>query len=122
MSIEIIGAGFGRTGTNTLKEALVILGFPCYHMTEVFKGGRDHCKFWLSQYTLNDELGPRCEDIFKGYTATCDFPSSSFYKEQMARYPEAKVILTLRDPEKWYQSVISTIHAMSNRHDRRPIE
>jgi hypothetical protein len=37
----------------------------------------------------------------RGYEGSCDFPSAVYYKQQLKLYPDAKVILTLRDPEKW---------------------
>jgi hypothetical protein len=49
------------------------------------------------------------EEVFAHYRASCDWPSCAFYKELAARYPAAKVILTLRDPHAWYKSVCNTI-------------
>ncbi|MGH6980562.1 MAG: sulfotransferase family protein [Stellaceae bacterium] len=106
MSLKVIGAGFGRTGTRSLKEALEMLGFgPCHHMVEVF--------MHPEQVPLWDRaaLGQmqNWEEIFATYNSACDWPSCSFYKELADFYPDAKVILTLRDPKAWYKSVSSTI-------------
>lgn len=48
--------------------------------------------------------------IFQGYSATQDFPACTFYQELMAKYPDAKVVLTVRDPDKWYNSALATIY------------
>lgn len=116
--LRIIGAGFGRTGTLSLKEALNQLGFgPCYHMTEVFNHP-EHIALW--------EAAARGEpidwnDIFADYQATVDWPACDFYKELMVAYPEAKVLLTVRDPEHWYESVQNTIYLSSRKNLRSPL-
>jgi hypothetical protein len=107
MSIEIIGAGLGRTGTLSLKIALEELGFAkCYHMVDVL-AHIDDARVW--------DAAARGEPVdwdklFTGYRATVDFPGCVFYRELMAKYPEAKVILTVRDPERWYDSALHTIY------------
>ena len=50
------------------------------------------------------------DSLFEGYEAMTDLPGCVFYKELMEKYPEAKVILTVRDPETWYESAYHTIH------------
>ncbi len=110
MTIEVIGAGFGRTGTKSLKVALEELGFgPCYHMTELFdKPG--HVAFW-------DEAADKVargepvdwEGVFSGYEATVDWPGCIFYEELMEAFPDAKVLLSIRDPQHWFDSAQSTI-------------
>jgi sulfotransferase family protein len=107
VSLEVIGAGFGRTGTMSLKVALEELGLgPCYHMSEVFENP-EHVELWE-----NAARGKPIdwEELFRGYRATVDWPGAAFYEELMERYPEAKVILTVRDPEKWYESTVNTIY------------
>jgi sulfotransferase family protein len=109
MAIEVIGAGFGRTGTMSLKVALEELGFgPCYHMIELF-GHPEHVELWeaASQGKPVD-----WEELFSGYRATTDWPACSFYEELTERYPDAKVILTVRDPDRWYESTYNTIYGM----------
>ena len=106
-SIKVIGAGFGRTGTTSLKLALDILGFKCYHMQETVKHPT-HSQLWIEAFEgkLTDY-----DLIFKGgkklmndpYTATCDWPSTAIWEQLMEKYPDAKVILTLRDAEGWYK-------------------
>ena len=75
MALEIIGSGFGRTGTMSLKAALEQLGFPCYHMVECFPKGPEHWKLWEAVGTST----PDWEAIFAGFTATVDFPASTSY-------------------------------------------
>ncbi|KAL6063435.1 Sulfotransferase family protein [Balamuthia mandrillaris] len=109
----VIGSGDGRTGTMSMKVALERLGFgPCYHMIENLENG-DSQK-WYKRY-VNAKDKPSWEDIFsktKNYRSTVDFPSFVFYKELMEEYPEAKVIHTTREPEKWYASANQTIFTM----------
>ena len=110
MALQVIGAGFGRTGTLSLKVALEKLGFSkCYHMMEVFAND-NHVSRWR-------EAG-RGEPIdwdalFTGYQAAVDWPSCNFWEAQLAQFPEAKVLLSERDPERWYKSVMSTIYPFS---------
>jgi len=118
--IQVIGAGFGRTGTASFKKALEILGFnPCYHMIEAIK--QQHGVQWKKfadnpkdLHILHSLLGE------SGYLASCDFPSSPYWAEQLKLYPDAKVILTTRDAEKWYQSCCDTIFKMMPFHPLRP--
>jgi len=109
--LKVIGAGFGRTGTLSLKHALEELGFgPCYHMSELFdKPGVDEQWDAIVRGEPAD-----WHMIFKGYQATVDWPACTFYKELMQVYPGAKVLLSVRDPEKWYESVASTIYRVSH--------
>ena len=106
MSITIIGAGLPRTGTNTLKESLEILGYTkTYHMKELLVHPED-LHYWL---TLEQTGSTDWDGLYKGFQATVDFPGYPWYKEHMKRYPDAKVILTVRPFEKWHTSVFSTI-------------
>jgi hypothetical protein len=99
MALKVIGAGFGRTGTLSLKLALEQLGFgPCYHMTEVFRLGSE--RLWLDAA----DGRPDWEGIFDGFAATVDWPGAAFYAELADTYPEARVILTVRDAEAWFRS------------------
>jgi hypothetical protein len=123
MPLEVIGAGFGRTGTLSLKTALDQLGYPCYHMFEVIKHG-DMDK-WLDVVKCNNGQDYDFEKIFtpsdgrKPYIAAVDYPTSGYYKKLMELYPDAKVILTVRDsPEVWYQSASETIYVASDMLDK----
>ena len=106
MSLQIIGAGFGRTSTMSLKIALEQLGFgPCYHMSEVAQHP-DHDAVWL---TATRRQGVDWDALFKGYAAGVDWPIAAFWRELASHYPQAKFILTIRDPEAWYTSIAATI-------------
>jgi hypothetical protein len=110
VGLEVIGAGFGRTGTMSLKVALEELGFgPCYHMSEVFENP-EH----VDQWEAAREGRANWEELFRGYRASVDWPCAAFYEELMERCPDAKVILTVRNPERWYESVRSTIYNVQN--------
>ena len=107
--MKIIGAGFGRTGTTSLKAALETLGFgPAYHLTEVFTHP-DHVRFWEAA-----RRGERVDwaGFLAGYGVTVDWPACAFYAELMEAFPEAPVILTVREPERWYRSTLSTIYGI----------
>ena len=108
--LKIIGAGLGRTGTTSLKIALQKLGFgPCYHMQEVVKHPW-HIPIWRAAIK-----GKRVKwrKVFRRYQATVDYPACLFYKELISEYPDAKVILTIRDTESWYESTLNTIFTVS---------
>ncbi len=105
----MIGAGFGRSGTTSLRTALQILGFaPCYHM-RVALLRNSHMKFWIRA-----QAGAAVDYrwVFRRYRATVDWPACEFYKELMAAFPDAKVLLNVRDPDSWYDSMVDTIWAI----------
>jgi len=107
MALKVVGAGFGRTGTLSLKNALEKLGFaPCYHMMEVFPRP-DHVAMW---HRLAFEHSMDWDLLFRDFQATVDWPSARWWREIAAHYPEAKVLLSVRDPEAWYKSMIDTIY------------
>jgi hypothetical protein len=106
MSLTVIGAGFGRTGTLSLKLALEQLGFgPCYHMVEVFKNPKAP-GYWEA---AADRQPLDWKEVFAGYRATVDWPSATFWRELSHAFPTAKVILTVRDSESWFASTQATI-------------
>jgi hypothetical protein len=114
MKLNVIGAGFGRTGTHSLKIALEMLGFaPCYHMVEVFSHP-GHAEAW--------EAAARGEKIdwewlIGDYKAAVDWPSAYFWRALWAMSPGAKIILTERPAEAWYKSFSSTILEFMQRGD-----
>ena len=108
--MKVIGAGFGRTGTASLKVALEELGFsPCYNMIEVFEYP-EHAAFW--EAALRDETVD-WDEVLGSYEATVDWPACTFYGELMERHPDAKVLLSVRDPELWYESTHNTIYELT---------
>lgn len=106
MPLKVIGAGFGRTGTLSLKHALEQLGFgPCYHMAETLKHpGHDAAWLSLARGETKD-----WQTILQGYQASVDWPGAFFWKMLAKANPDAKIILTVRDAEQWYTSAANTI-------------
>jgi hypothetical protein len=111
-TLEVIGAGFGRTGTLSLYQALHRLGyFPCEKAL--------NCNAHPERYALWLEVARRKREgqpidwrpLLSGYRATVDWPGVYFWRELVAAHPDAKVILTVRDPDRWYDSARSTIYA-----------
>jgi len=106
MKLEVIGSGLGRTGTKSLQSALDMLGFgPCYHMLEVFRDRARNVPLWIGA----GEGRPDWETIFEGYRSAVDLPAATYWRELAARYPDAKIIHTVRDPEAWFESTQATI-------------
>ncbi|NOX49647.1 MAG: sulfotransferase family protein [Gammaproteobacteria bacterium] len=106
MPLKTIGAGFGRTGTLSLKLALEQLGFgPCHHMVEVF-GKNDHIVLWQN---ASEGKAVDWQAVFAGYASAVDWPVCYFWRELSQLYPESKILLTLRDPDEWYDSAVTTI-------------
>lgn len=111
-TLQVIGAGLGRTGTLSLHEALERLGFaPCEHMTKSF-AQPERFVHWLEAVRCK-HAGEAIDwrPLFTGYRATVDWPGAYFWRELTAAHPDAKVILTVRDPDRWYDSARTTIYA-----------
>ncbi len=114
MALQLIGAGFGRTGTLSLYTALNSLGLPCYHMVEVLqnRANRHHLAFW--RRVAHGEPGQQFpwDEVFAGYAAAVDNPASCVWRELLVANPDAKVIITLhpRGAEAWYESTLETIY------------
>ncbi|HBG30933.1 hypothetical protein GXC69_07245 [Candidatus Macondimonas diazotrophica] len=114
MALELIGAGYGRTGTDSTKEALNILGLRCYHMREVI-GNPDnahHVDFWCRVAKSPPGTAHDWAQVFAGYRAAIDNPAACVWRELMDAYPDAKVLLTVHPggAEAWYDSVMETIY------------
>jgi len=106
MALNVIGTGFGRTGTDSMREALTILGFgPCHHMFEVLSAP-DQKRQWRA---LAQGAAPDWEQLFAGYVSCVDWPSAAYWPELIKAYPEARVILTWRTAESWWESFSKTI-------------
>jgi hypothetical protein len=106
MALEVIGPGFGRTGTNSLKLALEHLGFgPCHHMFEV-RDNPEQLPHW-ERAARGEKMD--WDSVFDGYRAQVDWPGARYWRELIAYYPKAKVVLSVRDPGEWYNSVRATI-------------
>ena len=117
--MQLVGAAFGRTGTKSLKAALEMLGLdPCHHMYEV-RVGPGQLAHW--QRAARGEAMDWAE-VFKDYQACVDWPSARYWREIAATFPEAKVLLTVRDPDSWFDSVQRTILPLMRNHENLDTE
>ena len=106
--MQVIGAGYGRTGTMSLKAALEQLGAgPCFHMIDLIRH-ETRVELWEAAVAGEEVYW---HEVFEGWEATVDWPGCSFYQPLMEAFPDAKVLLTVRDPDAWYESCRKTIHA-----------
>lgn len=106
MGLKVIGAGFGRTGTESMKQALEMIGMgPCYHMYEVLPH-KDRVTLWRGVAAGNT---PDWDAVFDGFHSTVDWPAAAYWRDLVAHFPDAKVLLTVRDPDSWYASMEKTI-------------
>ena len=106
MALEVIGAGWGRTGTFSLMTALNELGYPCHHMHEVFQHPEN-----TSMFTAAARGEPTDWDaVYAGYRAAVDWPTCAFWRELADTYPDAKIVLSTRDPQTWVESYKATIY------------
>jgi Sulfotransferase domain len=104
--LNVISVGLGRTGTGSLKVALEKLGFaPCYHLPDVIRDP-ERIAQW-ARVTSGDRAD--WDAIFSGYRATAFWPAAAFWREIVDHYPRARVILTVRDADGWYESARNTI-------------
>jgi hypothetical protein len=106
MALRVLGAGFGRTGTNSLRLALAQLGFgPCHHMFEV----RDKPELLAPWQAAARGEALDWDKTFRGYRSQVDWPGARYWRELAAHYPDAKVILSVRPADDWFDSVQKTI-------------
>jgi hypothetical protein len=115
-SLEIIGAGFGRTGTLSLRAALERLGVgPCDHM-EPTLAQPERVALWQEAAARRRDGQPvDWRPLLEGYHAAVDWPAAAFWRELSAAHPQARVILTVRDPGCWYDSVAATLFPLHRR-------
>ena len=119
MTLHVIGAGVGRTGTYSLKLALERLGLgPCHHMEEVLHNQPVQVPLWAAAA----DSRPDWQAIYDGYESAVDWPTARFFRELGAAYPSAKFILTLRSPERWAESFSHTIYKLMAERDHAPGE
>ncbi|MDQ2706217.1 MAG: sulfotransferase family protein [Actinomycetota bacterium] len=119
MALRVVGAGVGRTGTESLKIALEhLLGGGCYHMLEVF-GRPDDIPVWLAAARGQS---PDWDEFLADYVAAVDWPSAAFWRELSEAYPGALVLLSVRDADAWWTSASNTIFspAVTQRYEHGP--
>ena len=113
MSLKIIGSGFGRTGTRSLKDALEHLGFaPCHHMYEVM-ANPPQVAFWKDRAAGG---APDWARAFDGYSAQVDWPGAHVWEDLLRTFPDARIIHSHRDPDVWWASFSKTIGKLMNVH------
>ncbi len=104
-NLKLIGAGLPRTATLTQKTALEMLGVgPCYHMVNVL-ADLDQVDLWMR--ALQGQAP--WDEVFDGFQSTVDWPGGYFYRELMEVYPDAVVLLSVRDPQAWAKSAHDTV-------------
>jgi hypothetical protein len=109
MALRVIGTGFGRTGTDSMREALNILGFgPCHHMVEVNRDPEQK-RLWRA---VAKGAAPDWERLFAGYNSCVDFPSAFYWRELLSAYPHARAILTWRPADEWWRSYERSVGAV----------
>jgi len=107
--LEVIGAGLSRTGTMSLKTALDLLVGPCYHGTVPTIERHADCQYWNSCLQAGEVVEDGYQEVLGGYRAAVDFPAVMWYKELLNKNPDAKVILTIRNPLKWRESCLNSV-------------
>jgi len=114
VTLAVVGAGVGRTGTLSLKGALEQLeGRPCYHMLEVFTRP-EHVAAWRA---AAEGEAVDWTELLAPYGATADFPACLFWREILEANPGAVVVLSTRaDPGAWWDSASQTIFAIDGDH------
>jgi hypothetical protein len=117
MTVDVIGVGWGRTATNSLKLALERLGFGvCHHMWEVFQDHERLVPLWHAAL----DGRPDWPELFRGNRSAVDWPVAGFWRELMVAYPDARFILTTRSAESWYASISETILQVIGNQDGLP--
>lgn len=117
MTLQVIGAGIGRTGTMSLKLALTELGFgPCHHMEEVGKAMPVQVPLWQAALAGT----PDWPAIYDGFNSAVDWPTARYFRELHAAYPDARFILTVRSAQSWAESFGSTIYQLIAGADKAP--
>ena len=110
--MQVIGAGLGRTGTNSLKVALeVLLNGPCYHMFELWQHPED-VSGWQSAV---DGQPMNWQQFLGNWVATVDWPGAPLFDQMAQAFPDALVLLSIREDERWYQSINNTIFSLMRR-------
>ena len=119
MRLKVIGAGFGRTGTDSMRVALNILGFgPTHHMFEL-SDNPDLYKRWIN---LAHGAKADWNSLFEGYSSCIDWPSAFYWRGLIDIYPDARVLLTWRSPESWWKSFENTIlQVMKEPKEKHPL-
>jgi len=119
MTMQVFGAGVGRTGTYSLKLAINQLGLgPCHHMDEVLHNMPVQVPLWSAAVDGRADW----DRIYAGFNSAVDWPTACFFGQLIEKYPSAKFVLTERDPERWADSFGATIYKLLAGRDQGPAE
>lgn len=105
--LKIVGASFGRTGTRSVCAALEMLGLGPCHFMKALSADPAHARSWLR---AADGETPDWDRLLAGYSATVAWPGAYFWRQLSRAYPSAKVLLIVREPQSWYDSVARTLY------------
>lgn len=115
--MKVIVAGFSRTGTMSMQVALQRLGYKTYHMFEALGNfAKGHIDMWNNLMEGKGEMD--WQRLFAGYDASTDLPSCIYWREMVEAFPDAKVVLTVRDPEAWWKSYMTLVQSQESGVDR----
>lgn len=103
--MKLIGAGLPRTATTTQWIALRTLGLPTYHMKDMMADLRRGVDVWRRAYNGEQPW----DEVFDGFEATVDWPAAYHWRELMDHFPDAKILLSVRDGDAWAKSMNDTI-------------
>ena len=119
MALSVVGAGFGRTGTMSIKMALEHLGLgPCHHMEEVFANPAQLPNWQAAA----DGQQVDWDNVFSGYNSAVDWPSAHYWRELADFYPNSRILLSVRPAERWWASFSGTIKKILEIKDTIPEE
>jgi hypothetical protein len=110
--MKVLGVGFGRTGTLSLKAALEEIGAgPCFHMLDLIQGENKErdLPYWVK--IANDEPVD-WHEVFEPWEATVDWPAASKWRELIDVFPDVPVLLNVREFDGFYESCKNTILAV----------
>ncbi|KAI8140515.1 P-loop containing nucleoside triphosphate hydrolase protein [Fennellomyces sp. T-0311] len=111
--LKVIGGGMDRTGTDSLSVALDMIGYKTHHMRLLYYGQGDPDIF--KEAYVHPEKPVDWDAVYAGFDAALGSPTTIFLERLLVKYPDAKIILTLRDPDSWYKSVKNTIFQMTHK-------
>jgi hypothetical protein len=119
MTLHVIGAGVGRTGTYSLKLAMNQLGLgPCHHMEEVLQHMPAQVPLWSAAASGQADWSR----IYSGYKSAVDWPTACFFRELAGEFPQSQFVLTVREPRRWAESFSATIYTLLQGKEQAPPE
>jgi len=119
MSLHVIGAGVGRTGTYSLKLAINQLGLgPCHHMEEVLHNMPVQVPLWSAAASGQADWSR----IYSGYKSAVDWPTACFFRKLAGEFPQSRFVLTVREPHRWAESFNATIYTLLQGKEQAPPE